>query len=204
MVVVISHPTPIVDEAAIINALFEEGLEVLHLRKPTATEDEMTSLMNKIKPKHHAQVTLHQHHEIANDFGMNRLHFNETDRKKMGEKELLKLKTKNTILSTSIHQPEEYEGLPVLFDYTFFGPVFDSISKKGYTSSLASGFVFPIQQGHPKVIAIGGIDRDTTSKTRKMEFNGVAALGAIWQHPKESVRQFKAIQEAWKQADRLC
>jgi len=201
MIVVISHPTAVVSEAARMNALFEEGLDVLHLRKPTATKDELKFLMEKIEPKYHRQIALHEHHELADEFHTGRLHFNEFNRNKMNESEWLSLKNKGTILSTSIHQASEYGNLSGLFDYTFFGPVFDSISKRGYTSSWTHGFVFPVRPGGPKVIAIGGIDSTTAPMSRSMKFDGVAALGAIWQDPERSIKEFKALRKAWEQTD---
>jgi hypothetical protein len=35
-----------------------------------------------------------------------------------------------------------------------------------------------------------------------MQFDGIAALGIIWQKPAESIQQFKALQKAWKQTGR--
>jgi len=196
MLVVISSPAAVADEATIINALFDEGLKVLHLRKPGISIDEMRQLLDKIKPQYYQRIALHQHHEAANDFGINRLHYTKAHKKpalfwrEAG--------SKVNILSTSIHQIEEYKNLPLSFDYTFFGPVFDSISKAGYTSTLSDDFIFPIETGHPKVIAIGGIDATNIQKAKDMNFDGVAALGTIWKKPEESVRQFKILQKAWE------
>lgn len=202
MLIVISNPTPIANEAIIINALFDEGLEVLHLRKQEAAVDELRGLIEKIHSKYHQQIALHQHHKIANDYGIKRWHFTEANRKQMNEEALIQLKMTNHILSTSIHQAEAYKSLSFSFEYAFFGPVFNSISKQGYIASLKDDFVFPIKNNHPKVIAIGGIDATNIQQAMDMKFNGAAVLGAIWQKPEESIQQFKAIQKAWKQTGR--
>ena len=131
-----------------------------------------------------------------------RLHYTETNRRKMSDEILMKLKADNYVLSTSIHSVQEYNSLSTLFDYTFFGPVFNSISKQEYASSLKNDFVFPANDDHPKVIAIGGIDATNIQQAIDMQFNGVAVLGTIWQKPEESIQQFKAIQKAWKQTGR--
>ena len=49
MLVVISNPTAIANEASIINTLFDEGLRILHLRKPGIAPDEMSALIEQIK-----------------------------------------------------------------------------------------------------------------------------------------------------------
>jgi thiamine-phosphate pyrophosphorylase len=201
MLIVISNPTPIANEATIINALFEEGLEVLHLRKPDTNINELRELIEKISSKHHNKIALHQHHEIANYYGIKRLHFSEVKRKEMREEALTALKEVDNILSASIHQTEEYNTLSSSFEYTFFGPLFNSISKQGYTSTIKDDFLFPVMDNHPKVIAIGGIDATNIKQVMDMQFNGAAVLGIIWQKPKESIQQFKAVQKAWKQTD---
>ena len=198
MLLVISYPTALADEAANINYLFDEGLKILHIRKPGVAVDEIKVLIEKIKPQYHHQIALHQHHEIAGDFGINRLHFTEAKRKEMIEEALIKLKSAKYILSTSIHKVEEYKSLSSCFDYTFFGPVFNSISKQGYNSSITEDFIFPVRGNRPKVIAIGGINITTVQKINDMKFSGVAVLGAIWETPDESIQQFKALQKTWK------
>ena len=204
MLVVISSPTAVADEAIIINALFDEGLEVLHLRKPDYGKDEIRSLMEKIKPQYYNRIALHQHHELADDFGINRLHFTEEKRKRLLQSSPLPRRGVGgeEILSTSIHEVAEYRTLSDKFSYTFFGPVFDSISKVGYTSSLSDDFVFPVEPHHPKVIAIGGIDPVNIQRVKEMKFDGAAALGTIWRQPANSVSQFKALQKAWEQTGR--
>ena len=202
MLVVISYPTAVKDEAEIINVLFDTGLEILHFRKPDAGVDELRERIEIIHSKYHSQIALHHHHKIALDYGIKRLHFTEAQRKEMSEEALIQLKADKNILSTSIHQIESYNTLPTCFDYTFFGPVFNSNSKQGYASSLKNDFVFPVKYNYPKVIAIGGIDATNIQQVMNMQFNGAAVLGTIWQKPDESIEQFKILQKAWKQTGR--
>lgn len=202
MLIIISSPTAVADEATIINALFDEGLKKLHLRKPSIALDEMCVLIEKIKPQYRHRIALHQHHEMAGDLGINRLHFTEGRRKEMSKENLIQLKLANNKLSTSIHQTEEYTHLSPCFEYTFFGPVFNSISKQGYTPTITDDFIFPVRSKHPRVIAIGGIDATNIQKAMDMQFYGVAALGTIWQKPGECIQQFKVLLKAWKQTGR--
>ncbi len=201
MLVVISHPYPLANEADYINALFDEGMEVFHLRKPDVLGDELKQLLDNIKPAYRSKIALHQHHVIKNEYGITRLHFTEVKRKEMSEEKMLQLTDLNNILSTSIHQTEDYQKLSLCFSYTFFGPVFNSISKQGYTSTLSNGFVFPVEKNHSKVIAISGINATNMQEAMNKKFSGVAVLGAIWQKPNEIIQQFKTIQKAWKQID---
>jgi len=202
MLIVISYPTAVRDEATIINALFDDGLEIFHMRKPDTDVDELRKLLEKINPTYHHRIALHQHHEIAADYGIKRWHFTEVNRNKINEEALIQLKMANHILSTSIHQVEAFKGLPLSFDYTFFGPVLNSISKQGYISSLPADFIFPVEVNHPTLVALGGIDATTIHQVKLMQFKAIAVLGAIWQKPDESIQQFKAVQKAWMQTGR--
>jgi thiamine-phosphate pyrophosphorylase len=200
MLIVISSPTVVVQEAEIINNLLDEGLQLFHLRKPDAQIDELKHLLGNIKPGYWHKIALHQHHELAKNADIKRLHFTEKHRKETSEEKLMDLKANGYILSTSIHWIEERDEISSAFDYAFFGPVFDSISKKGYTSTLKEGFVLPKQKiGAPELIAIGGIATSNIGKIRTMGFQGAAVLGTIWENPAESIQQFKALQKAWNQ-----
>lgn len=202
MLIIISNAVSIKNEAQLINELFYAGLKIFHLRKPGVEEQDIYSLLNNIETKYHAQIALHQYHHMSEKYGINRLHFTEVKRKQTSIKILSDLKEKGNILSTSIHHISEYAGLTECFDYTFFGPVFNSISKQGYSSTLGMDFKMPLIQNHPLVIALGGITAANLLEALNKNFAGVAALGTIWQQPEQSIEQFKTLQHAWKQTGR--
>ena len=192
MIIIISSPGNLPDEAAIINELFDAGLELFHLRKPDDTKDEMQGLLRKIKPEHYSKIILHQHHSFAVEFGINRIHFTEMKRKEMALEELNTTAIGN-VLSTSIHYINDYEDLSTLFEYTFYGPVFTSISKKDYASVVEDGLSLGGIKNKVNIIAIGGIKEDNINKVLDMGFDGVALLGAIWQVPEDAIRNYKKI-----------
>ena len=201
MLVIISSPTELKQEAEIINSLFEEGMQTLHIRKPDIGLVEIEKLIKEIKPQYYTQLSLHQHHPIANDYGIKRLHFSEAVRKETDEYVWMELRKSDFILSTSIHSMDEYDKLSPSFNYTFLGPVFNSISKPGYVAAF-SDYILEDHKHGPKVIAIGGIDSTNIEKAMNMKFDGVAVLGAIWQKPEVSLKQFKLLQKKWKATGR--
>ena len=81
--IVITNPSAIANEISIIDSLFEEGLSLLHIRKPDFSELEMAQFIHQIKLEFRSNLVLHSHHELAEDFGINRIHFSEKDRKNM-------------------------------------------------------------------------------------------------------------------------
>jgi thiamine-phosphate diphosphorylase len=189
----ISDPEFIPDEAAIINSLFREGLVCLHLRKPASTPNMLKALLSKIESTFIDRIAIHQHHDLAGQFGITRLHFTEKDRKLASQKSLEYLKSEGYLLSTSIHDLNETSSLSTLFSYTFFGPVFDSISKSGYKSALPADFFLAEEIKKIPVIALGGIDITNLKKVKAMNFDGAAVLGTLWENPPSAPTQFKKL-----------
>jgi thiamine-phosphate pyrophosphorylase len=120
---------------------------------------------------------LHQFHSMAEEFGINRLHFTSENRKKTSDWE----QYSDFILSTSVHSIEEFNELPSCFEYAFLSPVFPSISKVGYFSEKnLFEEVKKRTNFQTKLIALGGITLENGQWTMDNEFDGVAMLGAIW------------------------
>jgi thiamine-phosphate pyrophosphorylase len=180
MIVVVSAPEDIPDEVARIHALFESGLRIFHLRKPNASMLQVASILKAIRPEFRGRVALHHHHELAEKFGVNRLHFTEQFRKSLPDYSWNSYS--NKILSTSIHSKEEFYRLPSCFDYTFLGPVFDSISKQNYPALKNSDRWIERHENSIKVIGIGGIDSENAREVLHYGFDGIALLGSIWNY----------------------
>jgi thiamine-phosphate pyrophosphorylase len=193
MLLVISNPVFVENEFVFINELFSEGLEIFHLRKPGSEIKEMEALLQKVNPENHSKIALHQHHELATTFGMKRLHYPGEKRKLLNESDLIELKEKKITLSTSIHALNEHGFLSGCFDYCFFGPVFDSISKPGYHSVLNENSCLPVDR-KIKLIALGGISEKNIDQVNQLNFDGAAVLGAIWNEKNEPVQLFKTLQ----------
>ncbi len=192
---VISNPEAIPDEATIINQLFASGLEILHLRKPGTNVAGQKKLLNQIQPEYYSGVALHQHHELAEQFGIKRLHFPEQYREQTTANYFRKLKEEGFTLTTSIHSWETLKGIDPIWEYVFFSPVFTSISKPGYLSAVPGDFYLPEGYKYLPVIALGGINSQNIHQIKKMNFDGAAVLGAIWQQPQKAVEEFNRIKE---------
>ncbi|WP_084165845.1 thiamine phosphate synthase [Dyadobacter crusticola] len=178
--IIISRPDFFAGEAVQITTLFVDGMQLLHLRKPDCTREELARLLGDINPGNYPQIALHQHHELAQEFGINRLHFPEQLRLEQTEESLQELKSRGFILSTSIHEAGMLRNLSNAFSYALLGPVFDSISKQNYRAALPPNFKLDRQGYSGEVIAIGGIDASRIQSITQMGFDGAAFLGSIW------------------------
>lgn len=192
--IVITNPILITTEIHTIHSLFENGLELLHVRKPDFSETEMNAFLSEIKSDFRQQLVLHSHHQLASAAGIDRIHFSEKRRIEMAEESLKNWKESGYKLSTSIHNMMDFEQLSNVFDYAFFGPVFESISKPNYASDID----FQKELHHRKnnktaLIALGGITADKIKTALEYGFDDVALLGTLWNsnHPIENFKQCK-------------
>lgn len=189
--IVITSPIKIAKEINTMHALFENGLELLHIRKPDFSETEMKTFVSKIKSDYRHQLVLHSHHQLALELGINRIHFTEKNRVATSQESIENWKKSGYTLSTSIHQMSDFEALSSVFDYAFFGPVFESISKPNYVSNL--DFKKELKQrknNNTALIALGGITSENIKTALAFGFDDVALLGSIWNN-NHSIENFR-------------
>ena len=179
------------NEATIIQQLFAEGLEVLHLRKPDADEQAVRQLIEAIPAEYHNRIALHSFFHLMEEYNIHRWHFREEHRQATTKEEMVRLKDKGYILSTSVHDLPTLQRLTSLFSYAFFSPVFDSISKQQYKGVAGNDFYLKSAQKPISVIALGGVDAGNIRSAMAMNFDGAALLGAIWKEPANAVENFK-------------
>jgi thiamine-phosphate pyrophosphorylase len=194
-IVIISSATAVPNEAAIIQQLFAEGLEVFHLRKPEADEQMVRQLIEAIPAEYHNRIAMHGFFHLMAEYNILRWHFREEHRQSTTKEEMTQLKNKGYALSTSVHDLPTLQRLISLFSYAFFSPVFDSISKQQYKGVADGDFYLKDEQKPVSVIALGGVDAGNIQSAMAMNFDGAALLGAIWKEPANAVENFKLCKQ---------
>ncbi|WP_367755462.1 thiamine phosphate synthase [Flavobacterium sp. WC2430] len=187
--IVITNPIPIANEINTIHSLFENGLELLHIRKPNFTEDQLKIFISKIELEFHSKLVLHQNHNLAEEFGINRIHFTENKRS------IYHLTCQKLIESASTHSIEDFNSLNTGFNYAFLSPIYQSISKPNYVPRL--NLIETVKQRtnfKTKLVALGGISSENITETYKFGFDSVALLGTIW-NSKNPIENFKLCQQ---------
>ncbi|MNQ21567.1 transcriptional regulator TenI [compost metagenome] len=192
--IVISNPFAVADEIKIIHSLFEEGLSLLHIRKPNFSELEMAQFIHQIKLEFKGRIVLHNHHQLGKDLGIDRFHFSEKERKQNSGFPA-RFSEPCRSRSTSTHSIEDFNSLENNFHYAFLSPVFKSISKENYHPKIDLFEALKSKKNqHTKVIALGGIDAENIQKTLESGFDDVALLGSIWNN-ENPLKQFKLCQK---------
>lgn len=191
--IVVSHDECFEKEGPLLNRLFAEGMMRLHVRKPLAGVDAVRGLLDAISPAYYERIALHQHHELAGEYGIKRLHFTEHHRLLTNEQQFTQLKAEGYSLSTSVHNIQAAKKLPAVFSYAFFGPVFNSISKEDYQAIVGEDFYWPTEEKVVPMIALGGINASNITRVAAMNFDGAAVLGALWKEPEKAIDVFKTL-----------
>ncbi len=193
MILVLTSERALENEAEQINDLFDAGLEILHLRKPTFTINGYRALLDVIDRTYHNRIMTHQFPELTLEYPLRGIHLQEQARLDLGDALAVTTevyKNKGFLVSSSFHSKEEIKVCDVDFEYVLLSPVFGSISKPGY-----KGKGFDVTDLDQVVIGMGGIHERTLQATFDLGFKGVGILGGIW-NTKDSLQSFLNIKEA--------
>ena len=194
MLIVLTSEKELTNEAMLLNQLFDNGLEVLHLRKPSFDIDDYRKLLNKIDDKHLSKIMTHHYHELCTEFLLKGVHLQEQPRIDLGdqlEAYTAFYQSEGFSVSSSFHKPEVLADCEIDFDYHFLSPVFSSISKQGY-----KGKGFEVNHINKTIIGMGGVNTETIPKVLDLGYKGVGVLGGVW-NTNKPVESFKDIKQVY-------
>lgn len=173
------------DEARLIMAALDAGLDLVHLRKPRATLQQLAGLLDALPCRYQERLVLHDCHELAQQYPVRGIHLN-------SRSSVVPEHFRGT-LSRSCHSIPEVAGYKAVYDYLFLSPVCNSISKPGYRAAFTPAQLREAADGgiiDRKVIALGGISPENIAETLQYGFGGAAVLGYLWKEPEtEAVRK---------------
>ena len=162
--ITITLPVFFEEEAEAITSLFDAGLEILHLRKPGASYEDMEKLLNKLPSEYLERIVTHEHFQLNGRNPVAPAGF-------------------TGHISRSCHSLEEVSKYKTTCDYVFLSPIYDSISKKGYSSAYTPDTLQKARQAgiiDAKVMALGGVTAAHFPEISSSGFGGAVLLGDIW------------------------
>lgn len=189
--IAVTLPLHVPSEVRLINAFFQEGLERLHVRKPAIDREGMQRWLEAIPADFRSRLVLHQHHELAEVYGIQRLHVSEYLRAEAGPVDLFQ----EYSYSTSVHEIDTFNRLDEGYAYAFLSPVMESISKPGYKSQVSLLEQMPLRiQQKIALVALGGIHAGNLSSIDHKGFDDFAVCGGLWyaSDPLKTLRQLLA------------
>lgn len=197
--VLLTSPTFFVEEDKILSTLFEEGLDMLHLRKPNSEPVYCERLLTLIPQEFHKRIVVHDHFYLRDEFGLMGVHLSR--RNPEGPKSY-----KGPVTRTC-YSIEELRTYRPECQYLFLRNIFDSISEPNNTASFSSEQIqMAKREGviDKKVMAEGGISLETIPQLRDMGFGGAVVRGDLWKrfniHSgmdfKELISHFRKLRKA--------
>lgn len=189
--IVITRPAFFDGETDLVNNLFREGMERLHLRKPGASEEELTAWLQNIDSQYYGRIVLHDCFPLAEIFALGGVHLNSRNPK--APQGILGM-----TVSRSCHSIREVIQHKSECDYLFLSPIYDSISKEGYGAAFSCiELKRAAEEGiiDSQVFALGGVSLEHIPEIRSLGFGGAAVLGALWQAA-DPVKYLEVLAEA--------
>ena len=172
--IVVTTPTFFVEEDQILTALFEEGLDILHLRKPETPAMYSERLLTLIPQKYHKRIVTHEHFYLQEECGLMGIHLNKRNPNIPEDY--------SGHVSCTCRSLTELEVKKRVYDYVFLSPVFDSI-----TNPRPSAFTLEdlcraaeTHQIDNKVMALGGVRLENIPQIHDLHFGGAVVMGDLW------------------------
>lgn len=176
--IVITSEKTYPQETEAIKQLLEAGLGTLHLRKPSWSKEQTVAFLESIDPVFHNRIVLHDHYDLTGEYIVRGVHLNERN-----EEQSEKLFSDAYINSDTLRSIADLEEVNDDCKYHFLSPVYDSISKEGYTSRFTKEELVKAKEAgliKPYVIALGGVTEDKMDELYELGFGGFALLGSFW------------------------
>lgn len=173
--IVITKPEFFVEEDKIITALFEEGLDMLHLYKPGASPLYLERLLTLIPEDYHEQIVIHEHYYMKQEFDLAGIHLDDP-LKPVPEGYKGKLSRSTTSL-------ESLKILKKASRYVFLHDVFDSLHEPEVKSKFTPAEIHEASRRgliDKHVYALGGMNADNIRWAHDEGFGGIVFCGDVW------------------------
>jgi thiamine-phosphate pyrophosphorylase len=182
--VLLTNPYDVKFETDIINRLFREGLDELHIRKPRYSKEQVKAYISKIDAEYHPKLVLHGYYSLANTFEIHRIHIGEEWRKNTLLRFILSrfiLRGKMVSKSTTVNSYKSLYNSKEDIQEVMLGPIFSQNSADSFVQlvKLAS-LAKAIDQSGINIIGIGGVAVETIPFFKQSGFSGVALQSYIW------------------------
>ncbi|MGL4410680.1 MAG: thiamine phosphate synthase [Bacteroidales bacterium] len=174
--IIITTPNTYPQEAEAINQLLKAGAGTIHLRKPEWSEQMTNDFIQQIDSQYHNRIVIHDHYQLSERFDLKGIHLNQRNAN-------AKITNIEKVNSNSLHSIEELEQTEKHYKYHLLSPVYESISKLGYTPSITKQQIKTAQERgiiNQSTIALGGVSKENIQELDRLGFGGVALLGSLW------------------------
>lgn len=179
MIIVLTRPDFFEGEVERITDMLTSGrADLIHIRKPEASRDEIEQLLCELSSDFYNRLVLHDHFDLAVKYALRGVHLN---RRNPHPPSGGQWSGDVSISCHSLAELAECRRKP--YAYMSLSPIFDSISKQGYRSAFK---LYQLTEARQKglidhrVMALGGVTFDKINLILKIGFGGAMILGDAW------------------------
>lgn len=194
--IVVTAPTFFVEEDQIITALFEEGLDILHLRKPETPAMYSERLLTLIPAKYHKRIVTHEHFYLQEEFNLMGIHINSRNQNQPHDY--------SEHISCTCRSIQEIQNKKSYYDYMFLGSIY--ACNNGIKADFSPEELREARRQRiidSKVMALGGITLDNILEIKDYGFGGAVITNDLWnkfdacndQNYCEIINYFKKLKE---------
>ena len=169
-----TQPTYFVEEDKILSALFEEGLDMLHINKPGAEPLYAERLLTLLPKSCYDRISVHQHYYLKQEYDLRGIHIdNPRQAVPYGFRRHVTRSTPNIGDVKEMKKQHDYVMLHSLFD-SLHDQVKASLSIEELEEARRLGII------DKKVYALGGMSLESVQMAKDLGFGGVVICGDLW------------------------
>ncbi|HUH75492.1 MAG TPA: hypothetical protein VLZ75_13940 [Chitinophagales bacterium] len=191
-----------ISEIEKIVSMFEMGADYLYLRKP---QQEISYWYPYIEqfPFGWESKMMTSDFKLLHDLNLAGFHFKREVLLNLSESDLREnlkmLKEANKVSSVTAHNFDDLKIYDGQFDIVLVSPLFDSISKKGYSANWdfkqLKAYLENRKTSSSLLIGQGGINNKNVSEIQQLGLDGYALLGYIWNTTEDTIQNFKLLSD---------
>ena len=172
---IMTRPTFFVEEDKILEALFDEGLDDLHVFKPDSSPLYVERLLSLLPESTYRRITVHHHFYLKEEFGLAGIH--------LGSPTLPKPEGYRGNVSRSCNDLSLLKEAKKKSRYVFLHNIFDSLSCSTEKSNFSMA---DLQEASRRglidkhVYALGGMSLEHARQMRDLGFGGIVVCGDLW------------------------
>ncbi|MCI6119060.1 MAG: thiamine phosphate synthase [Prevotella sp.] len=161
-----------VEEDKILTALFEEGLDNLHLYKPGASPMYSERLLTLLPDDSYDLITVHEHFYLKEEYGLRGIHIDD-------DSMLMPEKYRGRV-SRTVELPQLTKDMKKKFDYVFLKNTFAGDGDGGELPTNRLEQAAKAGLIDKKTYACGGVTIDNIKVAKELGFGGVVIDNDLW------------------------
>lgn len=169
-----TQPAFFVEEDKILTALFEEGLDILHINKPESEPLYAERLLSLLPKSTYDSIVVHQHYYLKQEYDLKGIHINNPD--------AMVPDGFRRHITRSTSDINDLKDMKKQCDYVFLHSLHDSLHCNNKASLTIDEMQTARKKGllDKKVYAMGGMSLENIQMAKDLGFGGVVICGDLW------------------------